>query len=125
MKGDGHVQYIHHFKFNSCLRLYLLGYSPIYYKNSTEFCHYRQGANMNTTLDTLASTNDLDYPTGQRSGKAFQILTARFALLGYQLTRTDTLDGPPSYHLTRYGLVKNLHTLCDAQRLIKHLEATT
>ena len=125
MKGDGHVQYIHHFKFNSCLRLYLLGYSPIYYKNSTEFCHYRQGANMNTTLDTLASTNDLDYPTGQRSGKAFQILTARFALLGYQLTRTDTLDGPVSYHAARYGEVRYLPKWCDAQQLLAHLEATT
>lgn len=78
---------------------------------------------MNTTLDTLASTNDLDYPTWQRGGKAFATLGARFALVGYQLTRTDLLDGPVNYHLTRYGLVQNLHTLCDAQRLIAHLEA--
>ena len=79
---------------------------------------------MNTTIDTLASTNDLDYPTGQRGGKAFATFAARFALAGYQLTRTDPLDGSVSYHLTRYGLVQHLPTLCDTQRLIAHLEAT-
>ena len=79
---------------------------------------------MNTILDNLASTNDLDYPTGQRGGNAFATLVARFALLGYQLTRTDPQDGPISYHLTRYGLVQHLATLFDAQQLIAHLEAT-
>ena len=79
---------------------------------------------MNTTIDTLASTNDLDYPTGQRGGKAFATLAARFALLGYQLTRTDPTDGPASYYAARYGLVRSVPTLSDAQRLIAHLEAT-
>ena len=79
---------------------------------------------MNITLDTLASTNDLDYPTGQRGSKAFSTLAARFALAGYQLTRTDALDGPVSYYAARYGQVACLPTLCDAQRLLAHLEAT-
>ena len=79
---------------------------------------------MNTTLDTPVSTNDLDYPTGQRDSKAFATLAARFALLGYQLTRTDPLDGSVSYYAARYGQVACLTTLCDAQQLIAHLEAT-
>ena len=79
---------------------------------------------MNATLDTLASTNDLDYHTGQRGGKAFATLAARFALLCYQLTRTDPLDGSVSYYAARYGLVRCLPKLCDAQQLIAHLEAT-
>ena len=70
------------------------------------------------------TTSDLDNPTGQRGGNAFATLVARFALLGYQLTRTDPQDGPISYHLTRYGLVQYLPTLCDAQRLIEQLEVT-
>ncbi|MGB4116533.1 MAG: hypothetical protein WBK51_08310 [Polaromonas sp.] len=78
---------------------------------------------MNTALDTLDSTNDLDYPTGRRGGRAFATLAARFALLGYQLTRTDPLDGSVSYYAARYGLVRCLPTLCDAQRLIEQLEA--
>jgi hypothetical protein len=69
--------------------MYLLGYSPICYKSCAVLCRYGQRVGMNTTLDTLSSTNDLDYPTGQRGGKAFATLAARFALLGYQLTRTD------------------------------------
>ena len=70
------------------------------------------------------TTSDLDNPTGQRGGKAFATLAARFAMLGYQLTRTDPHDGPVSYHAARYGLVRCLPTLCDAQRLIEQLEAT-
>ena len=83
------------------------------------------------TVATLASlanvntTNDLDYPTGQRGGKAFATLVARFALAGYQLTRTDPDDGPVSYHAARYGEVRYLPKLCDAQQLLAHLEATT
>ena len=82
---------------------------------------------MNANPDSeviVDSTNDLDYPTGQRGGKAFATLAARFAMAGYQLTRTDPHDGPVSYHAARYGLVRCLPMLCDAQRLIEHLEAT-
>jgi hypothetical protein len=103
--------------------MYLLGYSPICYKSCADLCRYGQGAGMNITLDNPASTNDLDYPTGQRGGKAFATLSARFALLGYQLTRTDPLDGPVNYHAARYGLVRCLPAQCDAQRLITHMEA--
>ncbi len=81
--------------------------------------------NANPVSEVMADiTNDLDYPTGQRGGKAFATLAARFALLGYQLTRTDPLDGSVSYHAARYGLVRCLPTLSDAQQLIAHLEAT-
>ena len=78
---------------------------------------------MNTTLDTANTTNDLDYPTGQHGGRAFATLVARFALAGYQLTRADPDDGPVSYHAARYGLVRCLPTLGDAQQLLAHLEA--
>ena len=81
---------------------------------------------MNANPDSeviVDATNDLDYPTGQRGGKAFATLAARFALGGYQLTRTDPHDGPVSYHAARYGLVRCLPVLCDAQQLLAHLEA--
>ncbi len=89
---------------------------------------------MNDTPDTLATApslaspalasviNDLDYPTGQRSGKAFATLVARFALAGYQLSRTDPNDGPVTYYAARYGLVRSLPTRADAQQLLAHLE---
>ena len=82
--------------------------------------------NANPVSEVIAdTTNDPDYPTGQRGGKVFATLAARLALLGYQLTRTDPHDGPVSYHATRYGLVRCLPRLCDAQQLLAHLEATT
>ena len=74
---------------------------------------------------TVDTTNDLDYPTGQRGGKAFATLAARLALLGYHLTRTDPHDGPVSYHAARHGEVRYLPKLCDAQQLLAHLEVTT
>ena len=79
---------------------------------------------MNTTHNTANTTNDLDYPTGQRGGKAFATLVARFALAGYQLTRTDPDDGPASYHAARYGLVRCLPELSNARLLLADLEAT-
>ena len=80
---------------------------------------------MNATLDTANITNDLDYTTGQRGGKAFATLAARFALAGYQLTRTDPHDGPVSYHAARYGLVRCLPELSNARLLLADLEATS
>ena len=82
--------------------------------------------NANPVSEVMAdTTNDLDYPTGQRGGKVFATLAARLALLGYQLTRTDPHDGPVSYHAARYGEGRCLPKLCDAQQLLAHLEATT
>jgi hypothetical protein len=103
-----------------------LGRSPICAENSGDFCGFVQGAGMNMTLDLLTtpvSTNDLDYPTGQRGGKAFATLAARFALLGYQLARTDANDGPVSYYSARFGQFTCLPALCDVQRLLAQLEA--
>ena len=80
---------------------------------------------MNTTHNTANTTNDLDYPTGQRGGKAFATLVAPFALAGYQLTRIDPDDGPVSYHAARYGLVRCLPELSNARLLLADLEATS
>jgi len=58
--------------------------------------------------------NDLDFPTGQRPGKAFETLRAAFALQGHTLHRTDPTDGPVTYWAERWGLVRHLPTLHDA-----------
>lgn len=58
--------------------------------------------------------NDLDFPTGQRPGKAFESLRAAFALRGHTLHRTDPTDGPVTYWAERWGLVRFLPTLHDA-----------
>ena len=58
--------------------------------------------------------NDLDFPTGQRPGKAFETLRAGFALRGHTLHRTDPTDGPVTFWAERWGLVRYLPTLHDA-----------
>ena len=58
--------------------------------------------------------NDLDFPTGQRPGKAFATLRAAFALRGHTLHRTDPTDGPVTFWAERWGLVRYLPTLHDA-----------
>ena len=106
------------------MRPYLLGCGHFIAASVNSVRCSGQGAGMNEIQCTTDAINDLDYPTGQRSGKAFQTLAARFALAGYQLTRTDPADGPVSYHAARYGFAHRLPTLCDAQRFAMQLEAT-
>ena len=57
------------------------------------------------------STNDLNFPTGQREGKAFATLAARFALAGHTLTRSNPVDGAVMYHAGRWGLHRALPDL--------------
>ena len=57
------------------------------------------------------TTNDLNFPTGQREGKAFATLAARFALAGHTLTRSNPADGAVMYHAGRWGLYRALPDL--------------
>ncbi len=60
--------------------------------------------------------NDLDWPTGQREGKAYATLAAQFALIGVELIKGDPeVTGQTPYYATRYGLWKPLESL-DAAR---------
>ena len=61
--------------------------------------------------DAFHSTNDLNFPTGQREGKAFATLAARFALAGHTLTRSNPADGAVMYHAGRWGLYRALPDL--------------
>ena len=106
------------------MRPYLLGCSQFVAASINSVRCFGQGAGMNEIQCKTDTINDLDYPTGQRGSKAFQTLAARFALAGYQLTRTDPADGPVNYHAAWYGLSHRLPTLCHAQRLALQLEAT-
>ena len=55
--------------------------------------------------------NDLDFPTGQREGKAFATLAARFAIAGHALTCSNPADGAVMYHAGRWGLHRSLPDL--------------
>ena len=57
------------------------------------------------------TTNDPNFPTGQREGKAFATLAARFALAGHTLTRSNPADGAVMYHAGRWGLFRALPDL--------------
>lgn len=57
------------------------------------------------------TTNDLNFPTGQREGKAFATLAARFALAGHTLTRSSPADGAVMYYAGRWGLFRALPDL--------------
>ncbi len=47
--------------------------------------------------------------------KAFSTLRARLACAGHALSRTDASDGPCSYFVSRWGMVRELRTLDDVQ----------
>ena len=67
------------------------------------------------------TTNDLDFPTGQREGKAFATLAARFALAGHTLTRSNPADGAVMYYAGRWGLSRTLHDLDAATQFLKQI----
>lgn len=56
-------------------------------------------------------TNDLDFPTGKRAGKAFATLAAHLALKGHQLVRSEAADGALGYYVHCWGHVKHLPDL--------------
>ena len=70
------------------------------------------------------TTNDLDFPTGQRRGKAFATLAARFALAGHTLTRSNPADGPMIYFVGRWGWQQALPDLEAAERFLTRIKTT-
>ena len=64
------------------------------------------------------STNNLDFPTRQREGKAFATLAARFALAGHTLTRSNPADGAVLYYAGRWGLHRALPDLNAAAQFL-------
>ena len=67
------------------------------------------------------TTNNLNFPTGQREGKAFATLAARFALVGHILTRSNPADGAVLYHASRWGLSRALHDLDAAAQFLTQI----
>ena len=67
------------------------------------------------------TTNDLNFPTGQREGKAFATLAARFALAGHTLTRSNPADGAVLYYAGRWGLSRALHDLDAAAQFLTQI----
>lgn len=67
------------------------------------------------------TNNDLDFPTGQREGKAFASLAAHFALAGHTLTRSNPADGAVMYFAGRWGLHRALDDLDAAARFLAQI----
>ena len=72
-----------------------------------------------------ATTNDLDFPTGKRQGKAFETLAARFAMTGHTLTRSNPADGPVIYFVGRWGWQQALPDLEAAERFLIKFKTTS
>lgn len=69
----------------------------------------------------LCTPNDLDAPTSERNEKAFATLHTAFALKGQTLHRTNPADGPVSYWVERWGLVRYLPTIDTARRFLEQI----
>ena len=67
------------------------------------------------------TTNNLNFPTGQREGKAFATLAARFALAGHTLTRSTPADSAEMYYAGRWGLCRALHDLDAASQFLTQI----
>ena len=67
------------------------------------------------------TTNDVNFPTAEREGKAFATLAARFALAGHTLTRSNPADGAAMYHAGRWGLSRALPNLQAAAQFLAQI----
>ena len=67
------------------------------------------------------TTNDLNCPTGQREGKAFATLAARFAHAGHTLTHSNSAEGAVLYCAGRWGLSRTLHDLDAAAQFLTQI----
>ena len=67
------------------------------------------------------TTNGVNFPTGQREGKAFTTLAARFALAGHILTRSNPADGAAMYYAGRWGLSRGLPDLQAAAHFLAQI----
>lgn len=65
--------------------------------------------------------NDLDFPTGKRSGKAFETLRAAFAIRGHSLHRTGLAAGQMTFWVERWGQVRYLPTIDAARRFLEQI----
>lgn len=53
--------------------------------------------------------------------KRFENLRAAFALAGHCLTRSDSNDGPPRFYVSRWGLVREIATVDEAERFFSQI----
>ncbi len=77
-------------------------------------------------------TGSVNYPAGHSDthivtdpgdpdNKVFATLRAQFALRGHALHRTSSVDGAATYYAERWGLVRDLPTLEDAQQFLTQI----
>ena len=67
------------------------------------------------------ATNDINFPMGQREGKDFATLAARFALAGHTLTHSNPADGAVLYYAGRWGLSRTLDDLDAAAQFLMQI----
>ena len=65
--------------------------------------------------------NDLDFPTAECPDKAFCSLRAELALRGHSLYRSNPGDGPVTYWVERWGLLRHLATLDDVREFLARI----
>ncbi len=62
-------------------------------------------------------------PQVESDEKPFQTLRAALAFAGHELRRSDSADGPRSYFVTRWGMVRELRTLDEVKRFAEQVGA--
>lgn len=68
--------------------------------------------------------DSLRIATPAGADKAFLTLRAVLALAGHSLSRTDASDGPRSYFVSRWGMVRELRDLGAVEAVAKQIEGT-
>lgn len=67
------------------------------------------------------NTSATNYIASAAERKRFATLAARFALAGFGLIRNDPAPGLAPYCAARWGWIRPLHSLDDAERFLKQI----
>ena len=63
-------------------------------------------------------TNDVDSPTTEAPGKAFEALVTGFEQAGHTLRRSQAKDGTVTFWVSRWGMERFLPTIDAARRFL-------
>lgn len=86
---------------------------PVQLTPTEQACSVRDAIGGSTAPESAG-----DPPCDRRADKTFATLSARAALLGWQLWRSDAADGPQRFFAGRWGLVRVLHLFDDVEQFL-------
>jgi hypothetical protein len=83
--------------------------------------HKRKSRGQPGDFSATTKKHEANSTANREDAKAFSTLQARFAIAGHSLYRTAAPDGSIAYLATRWGMIRELAPLEDAERFLAQI----